>query len=265
MTDTPADQPISALRTGHDHLVALVHSLPTDALNGPSGASEWTIAQVLSHLGSGAEIGLAAVRSSIDGAGKPADDFNQSVWDRWNAKTPPEQAHDFMIANEKLVRRYENLDEQARTTAEIDLGFLPAPVPVGTAASFRLNEYALHARDIEVPGNPAALVSADAVEPLLEVLPILIGWVGKPADVLDGRAVTVGVGITSPDRDFGLAITDKVALTDVPPAPDASLSLPAESWLRLAYGRLAPESTPPEVSVAGALTLDEFRRVFPGF
>jgi uncharacterized protein (TIGR03083 family) len=265
MTNTAADQPISALRTGHDHLVALVHSLSADALNGPSGASKWTIAQVLSHLGSGAEIALAALRSSIDGAEKAADDFNQSVWDRWNAKTSREQAHGFMIANEKLVRRYENLDGQTRTTAEIDLGFLPAPVPVGTAASFRLNEFALHAWDVEVAGNPAAVVAADAVEPLLEVLPFLLGWVGKPADVLGGRSVTVGVHTTSPDRVFGLAITDDVALTDVPPDPDASLLLPAESWLRLAYGRLAPQSTPPEVSVAGALTLDELRRVFPGF
>ena len=69
MTST-ADQPISALRTGHTTLTALVQDLPPGGLTGPSGASEWTIAQVLSHLGSGAEIGLAGLQASI--AGEPA-------------------------------------------------------------------------------------------------------------------------------------------------------------------------------------------------
>ena len=112
-----ADQPISALRTGHDELTALVHSLSPEAIAGPSGASEWTIAQVLSHLGSGAEIGRASLEASLGEAEKPADGFNQSVWDRWNAMEPQEQAHQFMISNEKLVRRYEAIDEATRNTA----------------------------------------------------------------------------------------------------------------------------------------------------
>ena len=66
MTST-ADQPINALRTGHTTLAALVKELPPGGLTGPSGASEWTIAQVLSHLGSGAEIGLAGLQASIAG------------------------------------------------------------------------------------------------------------------------------------------------------------------------------------------------------
>ena len=260
-----ADQPISALRTGHDNLVALVHALPADAIEGPSGASEWTIAQVLSHLGSGAEIGLASLRAALGQADKPAEGFNQSVWDRWNALAPQQQAHTFMIADEKLVRAYESLDEEVRNNGTVNLGFLPAPVDVATAASFRLNEFALHSWDIAVAGDPSATLAPDAVEPALGVIPFLIGWIGKPGQVLDGRQLTVAVHTTEPPRDFGLAITDKVALTDAPTDPDADLSLPAESWLRLATGRLGVDHTPVDVSVTGDLTLAQLREIFPGF
>ena len=99
MTST-ADQAISALRTGHETLTALVTELPEGALTGPSGASEWTVADVLSHLGSGAEIGLAALEASLAGADAPGNDFNQEVWGRWNAMSPQEQADGFVKAND---------------------------------------------------------------------------------------------------------------------------------------------------------------------
>ncbi len=264
MTST-ADHPIKALRSGHQRIEALVRALPPEGLSGPSGASEWTIAQVLSHLGSGAEIGLAGLESSLAGTPKPAGDFNQGVWDRWNAMTPAEQAAGFLTSNENLVNRYEGLDERTRTQATVDLGFLPAPVDIATAASFRLNEFALHAWDVAVAGDPDAIVAADAVEPMMAVVPYLIGWLGKPASVLDGRNLTAAVHTTSPERDFGLALTDKVELTATPAEPDATVTLAAESWIRLATGRLAARHTPSAVAVSGAVTLDQLRRVFPGF
>ena len=50
-----------------------------------------------------------------------------------------------------------------------------------------------------------------------------------------------------------------------PATPDATLEIPAESWLRLVAGRLAPEHTPAGVSATGAVTLDQLRQIFPGF
>lgn len=47
---------ISALRHSHDRLRAAVEPLGLDQLEQRSYASEWSIAQVLSHLGSQAEI-----------------------------------------------------------------------------------------------------------------------------------------------------------------------------------------------------------------
>ncbi len=110
-----------------------------------------------------------------------------------------------------------------------------------------------------------AVLAADAVEPILAVIPFLIGWIGKPGDALDGRQLNVAVHTTDPTRDFGLLIADKVTLGDAPTDPDADLHLPAESWLRLATGRLGVEHTPAEVSVTGPLTLPQLRQIFPGF
>ena len=87
MTPT-ADATISALRSTHDELAAVVRGLTDEQLLAPSGASEWPVAQVLSHLGSGAEIGLATLRAATGEGEAPGDGFNQSVWDRWNAMSP---------------------------------------------------------------------------------------------------------------------------------------------------------------------------------
>ncbi|MET0966579.1 MAG: maleylpyruvate isomerase family mycothiol-dependent enzyme, partial [Nakamurella sp.] len=262
MTST-ADEAISALRTGHDTLVATLADLPEGGLTGPSGASEWTVADVLSHLGSGAEIGLATLEAALSGTEAPGGDFNQGVWDRWNAMTPQDQADGFVKANEALVTRYESLDEHTRQTQRIKI-FLPDPVDVATSAGFRLNEFTLHSWDVRVGGDPAAELAAEAVASLLDVAPYMFGWLGRPKDVLAGKAAVVAVTINDPARAFGLEITDRVALVDSPSAPDASLAIPAEAWLRLVSGRLSPEHTPVGVSATGAVSLDQLRQIFPG-
>lgn len=52
------DNVISALSREHDQLAALVSTFTGDDLRRPSGASDWDVSQVLSHLGSGAVINL---------------------------------------------------------------------------------------------------------------------------------------------------------------------------------------------------------------
>ena len=259
-----ADRTIAALSSGHDHLVAHVQGLAPEAVEGRSGASEWTVAQVLSHLGSGAEINIATLDTSLGGAPAVADDFNQGVWARWDAKSPQQQVDDFVTANAELVRRYEAIDQAARESAKIDLGFLPAPIDVATAAGFRLNEFTLHGWDVAFGSDPQATLAPESVEPLLGIAPIMLGWIGKP-DVLGGRAVTIAVTLTDLDQRLGLRIDDAVSLVEVPAEPDATLDLPAESWVRLLYGRLGPDSTPADVQTTGAITIDELREVFPGF
>lgn len=262
---TPADDTIAALRAGHDSLSEFVAPLDPDALVRPSGASEWTIAQVLSHLGSGAEITLAGLDAALTGEDGRGPDFNQSVWDRWNAKSPADQAADFIAGNEVLVSRYEGIDTATRESLRIDLGFLPEPVDLATAAGMRLNEFALHAWDVLVAFDPAVTVPSSAAGLLVDRSGWLFGFLGH-ADALDGRSASIAVHLSAPDRQFGVEIADGVSLGAEPSAADVTFSGPAESWLRLISGRLRPEHTPASVTLTGdAVSLDELRRVFPGF
>jgi uncharacterized protein (TIGR03083 family) len=264
MTDR-ADETIKALRSGYDDLATRVRAFTADDLARPSGASEWDVSQVLSHLGSGAEINLAALNGALDGTGNPGGEFNQGVWARWDAMSREDRADGFLTANETLIHRYEGLDERTRKNLRIDLGFLPAPVDVETAARMRLNEFAHHTWDVKVAFDPEATLAPEATPLLFEQAAQFIGFLGKAAE-LDGRPVTIAVHTTSPERSFGLNVADTVSVVEAPGSPDAVLTAPAEWVLRLVSGRHAPEHTPAAVSVTGGtITLDDLRRVFPGF
>ena len=83
------------------------------------------MAHVLSHLGSGREWHQIAATSATKRAPE-----NQSVWDRWNAMSSQEQASSFVAADERLVSSYQELTAQQRSSISVDIGFLPAPVPL---------------------------------------------------------------------------------------------------------------------------------------
>jgi len=259
------DQAITALRTGHDELATLVASMRPDDLTQPSAATEWDISQVLSHLGSGAEIGLAMLDAALESSDNPTPEFIQSVWARWDAMTPSERAEGFLRANEALVKRYESLDDTTRAQLRIDLGFLPEPVDVATAAALRLSEFTFHTWDIRVMSDPATVLAPAAVPLLLDPLGMLIGFLGH-SDALEGKQLTLAVQTAEPDRSFGLDLRDAVAVVDTPAQPADLLDTPAEAWLRLIAGRLAPQHTPPTMQLTSdTITLDDLRRVFPGF
>lgn len=260
---TRADETIKALRSGQDELAALTRGFTADDLARTSGSAEWDVSQVLSHLGSGAEISLAALEGALAGTGAPESGFNQGVWARWDAMSREERAKGFLDAGEALVRGYEALDADARENLRIDLGFLPAPVDVAAAGGLRLSEFTLHAWDVKVAFDPAATLAPEATPLLLDQVAMMLGFLGKPAEV-DGP-VSVAVRTTAPDRSFGLLIGDTLSLGETPADPDAVVTAPAEWWLRLVSGRHAPEHLPAGVTVTGAITLDDLRRVFPGF
>src|SRR5580698_10424405 len=156
---TLADQTIVALRQLHDELGSLVPTFTHDQLTGPSGASEWTVAQVLSHLGSGSEIAMASYRTALEGAPDPGPDFNQAVWDRWNAMSPEDQASGFLDSDANLVETLEALTPEQRENLQIKLSFLPQPLDLSTIAGMRLNEVALHGWDVRVAIDPTATLS----------------------------------------------------------------------------------------------------------
>ena len=263
MTAT-ADATISALRSTHDDLVAVVRGLTDEQLLDPSGASEWPVAHVLSHLGSGAEIGLASLRAAAGEGDAPGDGFNQSVWDRWNAMSPREQADAFVDSDEVLVAAYEGLTPEQRSDLQVKLGFLPMPLPVASLAGMRLNEAAQHSWDARVAHDDDAAIPDETASLVVEHyatgLGFLLGFIGK-ADALSEPAV-VALG----DVGLALSVTDTVALvpTDETVAT-ATLTGPPDAVARLISGRLTPRWTPEAVTVSGNVDLDALRRVFPGY
>lgn len=59
--------PLTGLAASTDRLAAVVNALSSDTLRRPAYPSEWTIAQVLSHLGSGAVLARARVDAALSG------------------------------------------------------------------------------------------------------------------------------------------------------------------------------------------------------
>jgi uncharacterized protein (TIGR03083 family) len=261
---TPADRVIAVLRTGHDDLAARVAGFTADDLARPSGASEWDVSQVLSHLGSGAEINLATLEAGIAGGAAPDAEFNKGVWSRWDNASRQERADWVVTANEALVARFESLDDRQRESVRVPYSWMPDPVDVATAATMRLFEFALHSWDVAVAFDPAATVDAAAAPLLLPRASDMFGWVAKP-EHLGGRTATLAVELTDVPESFGHVRGPEIAVTAAPTAADGTLRLPAEAWLRLVTGRLKPEHAPAPIKLDGPLTLDDLRRVFPGF
>lgn len=259
---TLADRSVAALRHLHDSLAALVPTLTDEDLALRSGASEWPVSQVLSHLGSAAEISRAAYRAALDGTEPPGPDFNPSVWDRWNALDPRAQAAAYLESDAALVELLEALTPEQRDALRIKT-FLPDPMPLEGMLGMRLNEVAQHSWDVNVAFDPAATLDDEAATLLVEHystgLGFLLGFAGKAAALSEPAVVEIA------GSDLAFAIADRVELTSPGPAPTAALTAELESVIRLIGGRLTPSYTPTAVSVTGNVTLDELRAVFPGY
>ena len=237
--------------------------LADEQLTGPSGASEWTVAAVLSHLGSGAVITLAGLQAALGTRPEPEASFNESVWDTWNAMSPAEQRAGFLEHDEELVAAFEALDEQQRESLELRVGFLPTPLSVAAFSGMRLHEVAQHSWDVRVAGEPAAGLLPESASVLAELfsgeLAFLLGFIGK-ADVVASPVQLDIVG-----SGYGLSIADTVAFVSPVDQPTASFAGPLEAAVRLIAGRLGPRYTPTDLSVTGNITIDDLRTVFPGY
>src|SRR5215469_5739888 len=89
---TSAEPWLAALHASSARLAAAVSGLRDEQLARPSFAKDWSIAQVLSHLGSAAENSTTLVERGIAGDNAvPRREDMEPVWHRWNALTGPEQ------------------------------------------------------------------------------------------------------------------------------------------------------------------------------
>lgn len=261
---------MAALHKSQARLRSVVDPLSATQVAGPSYASEWTIARVLSHLGSQAEIFSRFLDAGLSGQPAPGQEEFKPIWDEWDAKGPTDQASDSLRQNDAFVARVEALTDDELERFRLDL--FGMDVDAAMLIQMRLAEHAVHTWDIAVALDPSATVSPDAAALLVDTLGRLALRAGKaPAEPL-----RVQIHTTNPDRDFLLATTDKVEITPdggaaggaaedgaAEDGATAPLELPAEALIRLAYGRLDPGHTPAEVVTSG-VDLDAVRAVFPG-
>ena len=248
----------AALRHSHERLRSLVEPLDADGLGQPSHASAWTIAQVLSHLGSGAEIFGLLLDAALSGQAPPGQEEFAPIWEAWNARSPLAQARDALRVDRRVIGRFEALD--ADPHRQLNLDMFGMELDAAGLARLRLGEHALHTWDVAVALDAGATVAPDAVELLVDTLGGLAARSGKPG----GWSRRVRISTGNPERHFLLETGDAVTLTTAPGGGDPpDLRLPAEALVRLVYGRLDPAHTP-TVEDRGA-DLDELRRIFPGF
>jgi uncharacterized protein (TIGR03083 family) len=256
--ETRATQWIQALRNSHETLVALVTPLSDAQLQQTSYASEWSIAQVLSHFGSQAEIFGLFLEAGLSGEDPPGRDVFAPIWDSWNARTPRAQADDALQADRTLVEWFESLNPEQHETLHLKL--FGTEVDTAGLARMRLGEHAVHTWDIAVVLDPTAALATDAAALLVDTLDQTAARSGKA----DGKERRVHVSTSEPERHFILESAESVTLSASERAGGPpGLRLPAEALIRLIYGRLDPAHTPP-VETDG-IDLDELRQMFPGF
>jgi uncharacterized protein (TIGR03083 family) len=253
---------IETLRRSHDRLAALAEPLTPAQLREQSYCTDWSLAQVLSHLGSGAEISLMMLPGALGESEPVSRDAFPLVWDEWNAKSPEDQAADALATDERQVSTLESLtDDQL---ARMSMDFLGMQLDACGIVRLRLGEHALHTWDVAVLTDPQASVPADAAALLIDNVPgFLAPRLGKPLD----EPFSVRITTTDPARDYLLTSGDSISMTDWPGDGDTEVpqvGMPAEALLRLAYGRLYPDHTPASVTGDPAV-LDKLRAIFPGF
>jgi uncharacterized protein (TIGR03083 family) len=255
--------PVRALRSSHDLLASLAAGLDDAAPTRMSYCTEWTIAQVYSHLGSGAEINLAWLTAAREHTEPIGQDAMQEIWGRWNALSPQEQVAEAIGSDARLVEAYEAMSTEELAAAHISVFGGMLELDGSGLALFRLPEHALHTWDVAVALDPSARVAPYAVDLLIDQLAGRTGWMAKPS----GATWSVRVETTDPARTLVIAATpESVSLENGgPDQPDGVVRMPAESLVRLTFGRLDDANSDSVDTSATKVTLADLRAVFPGF
>jgi len=236
------ESPVRPLRASVARLHELVRGLDVDQLESPSYASDWSIADVLSHLGSSAVIMRQRLRDARAGVETTLD--AQPIWDEWRAKTPRAKADDALSRQE---------------WERVTFNFGPVTVGLEVAVALRLNEHAFHTWDIEVVFDDEARLPLDAAAVIVDNLGFIARFTARPT----GDEREVRLRTTHPTRHFTVRLTaDTAELLEGDAGEQPDLELPAEAFCRLVYGRLDPEHSP--AVEANGEVLNTLRRVFPG-
>ena len=259
----PLDVWLSAANRSHRRLADAVEPLSAEQVSGPSYDDEWSIAQVLSHLGSGAEIFSMFLRAGRRHEPGPGMDEFTPVWDRWNAKAPEAQAADALVADAKFLDEMHALDEHDRRNWTMAL--FGADQKLVDLMQFRLSEHAVHTWDVVVMADERCGHRSRRHRPP-DRHPRSAGGPGGRFDpgCRCGCNCTPTIRIATSYWWSGADGAEFGELAEgTAPGADPTVELPAEALIRLFYGRLDPGHTPE--SVGGDFDIDVLRRIFTGF
>jgi uncharacterized protein (TIGR03083 family) len=246
---------LDALELSVNHLRSVTEEMSESQYVASAYPTEWTVADAMSHIGSAAIIFKRGIDDSLEGRETPPQ-FNESVWDVWNAKTPHAQVTDALDADQALLARLLAMTPDERQRYALNLG--PMTFDFDRAVRLRLGEHVLHTWDIEEALDQNATLLPEAVPYVIDNLDLLVRFTAKAT----GNEHTLHIRTTEPRREFALTQSaDGVTLNEVEGVELFDLELPAEAFVRLAYGRLDEAHTPAGID---ATHLDELRRVFPG-
>lgn len=249
---------LAALWDSHRRLRDVVEALSPDAISGPSYDTDWSVAQVLSHIGSGAEIFAALLAAGVSGDAAPGTETFQPIWANWDAKSPEQKATDALTCDRAFLEQVDALDVEAREAWALE--FFGQRRTLRDLLWFRLAEHSLHTWDVVVEQDDKAVLSAPAVELLIDVIGQFAAMVGKPP----ADALRLQIDTTHPMRTFDFTVQDsRVSMEQLAPTGTGdTLTLPSEALIRLVYGRLDPSRTPTHRAVG--VDLDQLRGIFPG-
>jgi uncharacterized protein (TIGR03083 family) len=254
----------AALWASHRRLDDATRALTDEQIAGPSYCTDWSTAQVLSHIGSGAQIFGLLLDAGLARADTPGREQFDKIWEVWNAMSPSEQARNSLAADSAFLEHVDSVPGDQLDSMEMPL--FGGRGDANRLLRMRLSEHAVHTWDVVVMRDPSAEVAPDAVASMIDGLDQVAGRSGRAG----GAPLDVEITTTGPSRTFRLSVSDAVKLAPAGAVashedrPAARVGMPAEALVRLVYGRLDAEHTPATIEASG-IDLDTLRGVFPGF
>ncbi len=255
---------IAQLAESHVNLSTLLDVADDATLRARSACADWTIAQVAAHIGAGAEIAQAALELGLGEAVEPVTgDAMQAVWATYDTLNGQDAVRRALAADRSLLDAFNQLSQSQ--LADMRVPFFTGPVPVTTFAAFRLSEHAVHTWDIETARRPNAELALPAAVTILET--VVMALVARLAAPIESAVSTLAVRLDDTGQELTLSLGDPVSMANRPDGDttDATLTTTTPAFVRLIYGRLSADRTPTSIELAGPITLEHLRNVFPGF
>lgn len=262
---------MSALKREYQTVIQDVESRPSSYVEQDSYCANWKNYQVISHLGSGAELFQKSLETALDGKEAVTPEGRQAVWGHFDSLAPEAVYPEFRDRMDKLMAYLEALpDSKHNEIIPTFAGNLPLPRALLT----RLNEVALHVWDIQVKHNPKLTLNDESAALLL---PMVVDRLPNRAkreglDELHGSPVSFDLSGAA-SRQFTLSPGAEQASVEDGLASNAlfTVKMSAEAFERMVAGRQpiqdAVTSGQAQVSAnpANMGAYPSLNKIFPGY